>query len=103
MLYYFLDSTVNTFTISVIAINAAGSKESAIATASLVLHHISTSKHYKLSVGIQALNVHAASFVLSTSTVESVLYTSQLLQTNSVALTSTATSGTQILSCMCMY
>ena len=45
MLYYFLDSPPNNFTITVYAINAAGSNESAVATAQLVLHHISTSKY----------------------------------------------------------
>ena len=39
MLYYFLDNPANNFTITVLAINAGGSKESAIATVHVVFHH----------------------------------------------------------------
>ena len=49
MLYYFLDNPANTFTITVLAINAGGSKESAIATVHVVFHQfISTSQYYSL-------------------------------------------------------
>ena len=96
MLYYFLDNHANNFTITVLAINAEGAKESAIATVHVVLHHLITSEcmYHSKPIAMHACIAAATTKMLS-PTKEVMIYPSQPLQTNTVisGSTSTANSG----------